>query len=201
MCLYDFAVLSQLSPSLGWGSTRYLVWSLSASEYMTYIIMAHHLIWTCQLDWKSWQISLTWFPVKIFPCDVISSISGKGCAHFGKIKLIFLFATLATFFPKAGHWSALFCGITKVSALVPFVWCQISFWDSWLYLRVFLQLLLVYVLQLNGIYLYSSDYLNCLIKCLCFDSLPDFAALFSCYQCSKMKTVAWVLCDQQLVNS
>ena len=51
--------------------------------------MAHHLIWTCQLDWKSCQVSLTRFPVKIFPFDVISSITDRGCACCNKINISF----------------------------------------------------------------------------------------------------------------
>ena len=47
--------------------------------------------------------------------------------------------TLARFFPEAGNWCALFHGISTVSALVPFALCQISFFHSGLYLRVFLQ--------------------------------------------------------------
>ena len=48
------------------------------------------------------------------------------------------------FVPVTGNWCALFCGISMHSLsiiIVPFVWCQISFFDSWPYLRVLLQLL------------------------------------------------------------
>ena len=178
---------------------NYLVWSLSASEYMTYIIMAHHLIWTCQLDWKSCQVSLTRFPVKIFPFDVISSITDKGCACCGKINISY-WDTSYNIFSKGrtlmcivswdyhslsiGTFSVVsdlflwFLTILMGVFTVPFSLCSSAQWC------IFLQLWL-YQLPYQVLMLWFTSWLHSSIFLL---------PVLKNENC-------WVLCDHQLVNS
>ena len=98
--------------------------------------------------------------------------------------------------PVTGNWCALFCGISMHSLsiiIVPFVWCQISFFDSWPYLRVLLQLLksmfftsMVYIFPALMISIASSS-VNALIHFLTSQlfipvtNLQKISSLFNTY--------------------
>ena len=128
---------SQLSPSLSWGSTRYLVWSLSASEYCCSSsdlessscqkVVAYLFDMVVSQNFPLWSDFLHYWQSLCQSQHVVANNSFCGtCYIFSRGRtLIYIvlwdFHTLGT---------GTFCVVSD------FFFC-----DSWLYLRVFPQLL------------------------------------------------------------
>ena len=151
---------SQLSPSLSWGSTRYLVWSLSASEYCCSSsdlessscqkVVAYLFDMVLSKNFPLWSDFLHYWQSLCQSQHVVANNSFCGTCYIFSRGMTLMYIVLWDF-----------------HSLGTGTFCVVS--DFFLWFLAILKSVstapLVYVLQLSGVYFCSSDFTNVLIKC------------------------------------